>query len=508
MAEGVSDRGQPSAVVGEAGDGTGRVDGAELVAQGVVLVPPGRAVHIDDLDGQAQCVVGSTGRAAVRAGDGGEVAVVVVGVAAGVPQLVGDRGQQVGAGPGAVRAVALGVGPAGEAPLLVVVVDGGAAEGVGVAVGAVEAVVGKSAGQEAVGPGAAHTAVGPVVLPAVPAVVAVDAFDDAARLVVVEARGAAERVGDRGEVAVVVAVASQDRAGVAVLGAEEAECHDAAAVGVDGDAVSTAVPDLEGGAVVIPPDVDPVAVAVGYGLQREGDPAGRSLRRGHGSRQEVQGVPGAAVRDQHLAGRCPVPAQLPAGAVMGEHGGVRGGHVVREQHAVGGGEDEAPLVGLQALVEGGGPGTAEPLTAAVGRQVGALDDEIEQAGQAYVGLGEDHLARHQVDGVAALAAAARGLRRAHAVPVRSVPQGVVGVRPTGSGALRGALGAPALGTPPLGPPPSGPADGCGDEEGEVWGALGVSPCRPLRMSSIADACLASVSAWFFATCRRRSPVSW
>ena len=164
------------------------------------------------------------------------------------------------------------------------------------------------------------------------------------------------------------------------VGIEQPEGRDARQLrmAVDGYAVAAVVGDEGRGAVVSPGHVDAAAVAVLDGGQPQDDGAGQSERRAGVIEDEA--FAGPWIVDAHRLVRSAGPPQRPVGALEGQHGHAADGRRVFEAHSVGGGEHHTVPVQLQALVEDGGPGAAEPVPVPVGGEMGALHDERERAG--------------------------------------------------------------------------------------------------------------------------------
>ncbi|GAA3064665.1 hypothetical protein GCM10020000_55360 [Streptomyces olivoverticillatus] len=177
---------------------------------------------------------------------------------------------------------------------------------------------------------------------------------------------------------------------------QHAQSRDALTIRVHCHVIATGMTDGGGNAVARALDADAHAVAVVQAVQRQLDRAW-----GLGRDRAAEGADYALLRvgDRQDAVRSAVPLQGPARALHRKDRLAGLWHGVHQSHAVGGREDDALGVELYALVEGGGPGGAEPAARAVRGQVRALEDERQGARQGDVGLRQQHDPGRDVDRV-------------------------------------------------------------------------------------------------------------
>lgn len=240
-AEGVGDRGEAAGgVVRVVGGGSGGVGDRGAVAAFVELLEHAVAVRADDLHGQAGrvahgaefaavgrgggdepvvLVVREGGAQAQRVGAGVQVAARVVGEPGGVAERIGDREAEAAGAEEVTGGVAVGGGE-----------RGGVVAGLGVRVGVGEG--------DLYVPGLAALRDDPVLVVVdvvVAAVVGVDPGDDAAAVVVDEGGRGTGRLGDGGEVAVLVAVAHQEQVRAVLARAGQGQGGDPAVGGRQGE---------------------------------------------------------------------------------------------------------------------------------------------------------------------------------------------------------------------------------------------------------------------------------
>lgn len=202
-------------------------------------------------------------------------------------------------------------------------------------------------------------------------------------------------VEDLGQVArAVVAEGDQRGARLGVSDAQQAQRGDAQQlrVRVDRDAVAAGMCHLQRGAVRVIGEGDGPAVAVLDHLEGE-------FVAVCGRGREVEGAGLLGDLDPHRAARRAVPAQWPARAPhwVGVLLGLR--YRVAQHHALGRYEHDPFRVQLQSLVEGGGPGAAEPSSAGVTGDEGTLQDQRQRPRQGHVRGRHEHLAGRHVNRV-------------------------------------------------------------------------------------------------------------
>ncbi len=296
-------RGMAQRVVRVAGRRAGGVGDGGAPPRAVERLVPRRAVRIRDRHRLAQLVVRGRGRASVRTDDRRHPPRLVAAVLGGAAERVRTRAQPVVAVPPRMDGRPRGIDLGDDLERPVDDVTAGVAEGVGERRDAQAGVrvprpVLQSGPHMALGPGLEDTAVPRVVRVLVAAVITVRPRRDAPALVVLEPQRQPGGVDDLRQVGAGVAVPHQLRIGPARPAAHQVQRRDAPSpahgpvrdpvrdsacgpvrapvrgpaqhLGRHADAIAAVVDDRRRHAVRVPLERDPVAVPVGYLLQRGG----------------------------------------------------------------------------------------------------------------------------------------------------------------------------------------------------------------------------------------------